>query len=77
MTDKTCQACETGDLSQHTCNLGQLYALDAIGWDDYIEITRQWLEHYPPDIFTGISGDPGVKFILGVRNALAALDAER
>lgn len=43
------------------------------GWKDYIALTRKWLEHYPPDIFTGVSGDPGSVFIVAIRNAVAKL----
>ena len=42
-------------------------------WNTYIEITTAWLEKYPPDIFTGESGDAGPVFVVAVRDALAAL----
>lgn len=42
-------------------------------WKTYIEITERWLEKYPPDIFTGISGDSGPLFVVAIRNAMAAL----
>lgn len=42
-------------------------------WQTYIELTKQWLTHYPADIVDGSSGDPGPLFVVAVRNALAAL----
>ena len=42
-------------------------------WLTYIGITKRWLEHYPEDIFTGVSGDPGPLFVVAVRKALEAL----
>ena len=42
-------------------------------WVTYIGLTKAWLEKYPPDIFTGVSGDPGPLFVVALRNALAAL----
>ena len=48
----------------------------SLNWDEYIAYTREWLEHYPETIFTGISGDPGALFIVAVRKALKDLDDE-
>jgi len=45
-----------------------------IGWEDYLLITRKWLEHYPLDIFTGVTGEPGVMFILAIRKAIEDFD---
>jgi len=45
-------------------------------WKTYIEITSKWLEKYPPDIFTGVSGDSGPLFVVAIRKALAALEDE-
>ena len=45
-------------------------------WHDYIHITKNWLKFYPPDIFTGESGDKGPLFVVAVRKALAALETE-
>jgi len=42
-------------------------------WVTYVTLTRIWLEKYPPDIFTGVSGDPGPLFVVAVRNALIEL----
>ena len=42
-------------------------------WETYIALTKKWLEHYPPDIFTGVSGDPGPLFVVAVRKAIRAL----
>ncbi len=44
-------------------------------WADFIEITRNWLTKYPPDIFTGVSGDSGPVFVVAIRGALAELDS--
>lgn len=46
------------------------------GWCEYIELTQKWLEKYPPDIFTGVSGDRGQVFVVAIRKALAALQQE-
>ena len=43
-------------------------------WKTYIDITSKWLEKYPPDIFTGVSGDPGPLCVVAVRAALEKLD---
>ena len=43
-------------------------------WKTYIKITKLWLEKYPPDIFTGISGDSGPVFVVAIRKAIAALE---
>lgn len=45
-------------------------------WKTYITITEKWLEKYPPDIFTGVSGDLGPLFVVAIRNALAALQEQ-
>ena len=47
--------------------------LEDPGWEQFINLSTQWLEKYPPDIFTGESGDPGPLFVVALRNALAAL----
>ena len=39
------------------------------GWQGMIDVLDEWLKHYPPDIFTGVSGDPGALFIVSLRNA--------
>ena len=46
-------------------------------WTTYIAITETWLEKYPPDIFTGVSGDSGPLFVVAVRAALDKLKAEK
>lgn len=45
-------------------------------WLTYIELTKQWLAHYPADIFDGSSGAPGPLFVVAIRNALAALEGK-
>ena len=45
-------------------------------WRTYIEITQTFLKHYPPDIFTGVSGSKGSLFVVAIRNALAALQEQ-
>jgi len=52
----------------------QPWCKDLTGWHEYIAVTREWLEHYPEDIFTGVSGDPGALFIVAIRKALKELD---
>ncbi len=58
--------------------LPEIERLNAIieepNWVDFIKVTRSWLTKYPPDIFTGISGDPGPVFVVAIRGALAELD---
>ena len=43
-------------------------------WKTYIELTEQWLTHYPADIFDGSSGDKGPLFVVAVRKALQNLE---
>lgn len=45
-----------------------------LGWFEYIEVTKEFLIGYPEDIFTGASGDPGPKFIVALRKAIAELE---
>lgn len=42
-------------------------------WKTYIGLTEKWLEKYPPDIFTGESGDSGPVFVVAIRAALYKL----
>ena len=51
-------------------------ALENPGWEQFISLTTQWLEKYPPNIFDGSSGDKGPLFVVALRNALAALKQE-
>ena len=44
-------------------------------WKDYIALTKTWLEKYPPDIFTGESGDKGPLFVVALREAVKELEA--
>ena len=46
----------------------------ALGWTTFIELTKEWLEKYPEDIYTGESKDSGPLFVVAVRKALAALE---
>ena len=50
--------------------------LDRPSWDDYLKITEAWLRIYPPAIFTGESGDSGPLFVVAIRKAVQALEAE-
>ena len=50
--------------------------LENPGWEQFISLTTQWLEKYPPNIFDGSSGDKGPLFVVALRNALAALKQE-
>ena len=44
-------------------------------WEGVVKIGRALLDHYyPPDIFTGISGDSGPQYIVALREALARID---
>jgi len=51
----------------------QVKELEDPGWEQFINLATQWLEKYPPDIFTGESGDPGPLFVVALRSAIAAL----
>ena len=42
-------------------------------WVDFMDITDNFLAHYPPDIFTGVSGDSGPLFVVALRKAKEAL----
>ena len=53
--------------------LAQVKELEDPSWEQFINLTTQWLEKYPPNIFDGSSGDPGPLFVVALRNALAAL----
>ena len=44
---------------------------------EYVDLTKGWLEKYPPDIFTGESGDPGPLFVVAIRTAIEGLDKAR
>ena len=45
-------------------------------WSDFMEISDNFLAHYPPDIFTGASGDPAPLFVVALRKAKQALEGE-
>lgn len=45
-----------------------------LGWTTFVELTKEWLEKYPEDIFTGESGDSGPTFVVAVRKAIADLE---
>jgi hypothetical protein len=45
-------------------------------WEAVVLIGRELLdEHYPADVFTGVSGDPGPEYIVALRKALAKIGA--
>jgi len=44
--------------------------LDEIGFDEFLTICERFLKHYPEDIFTGTSNDPGPVFIVELRNTV-------
>jgi len=48
--------------------------LEEPAWDDFIALTRAWLEKYPTDIFNGSSGDPGPLFTVGLHKLIKELD---
>lgn len=39
------------------------------GFHLFVSITDKFLEHCPPDLFTGESGDIGPEFVVGLRRA--------
>jgi len=68
---------ELADMEEYIKELEQkVTELTDPGWETYIEITQQWLTHYPDHIFDGSSGDKGPLFVVAVRVALAALIQE-
>ena len=44
-----------------------------MGFENFVSVATRWLENYPPDIFTGVSGDPGPVFVVAIRNAIKAM----
>jgi len=64
----------------HDCNPDEweafhdiLNAFDEPGFEVFGEITDAFLKNYPPDVFTGESGDPGAVFVAGLRKLREAL----
>ena len=47
-----------------------------IGFNDFVNLTTNWLKKYPPDIFNGSSGDAGPVFTVAIRTAINALCAK-
>jgi hypothetical protein len=47
------------------------------GFHAFVAITDRFLVHYPADLFTGESGDPGPVFVAGLRKAREAYAAAR
>ena len=45
-----------------------------LGFDDFISLTRQFLERYPATVFDGSSGDSGALFVVVLRKAVEKLD---
>lgn len=65
------------DRDEHIAELeAKVERLEDPDWLTYIELTKQWLAHYPADIFDGSSGAPGPLFVVAIRNALAVLEGE-
>jgi hypothetical protein len=55
----------------------QVEAVEDPTFEEMVERLTWWLdEHYPADIFTGVSGNPGPVFVVAVRAAIAALGEE-
>ena len=50
--------------------------IDDPSWLDFMEITDNFLAHYPTDIFTGVSGDAGPLFVVALRKAKRALEGD-
>lgn len=51
-----------------------MYGPDRWTWNTLVLVARQILdEHYPADVFTGESGDPGAVFVHHLRTALSVL----
>jgi len=60
--------------------LSEIVREDPAAWsfDTLLFIGRKMLaEVYPPDIFTGESGDSGPEFIVALRRAIARIDEKR
>ena len=69
---------ETRDkLSRAMERIAQLEAkIDDPSWLDFMEICNNFLAHYPPDIFTGVSGDPGPLFVVALRAAIQEVETD-
>ncbi len=51
--------------------------IDSCGFDFLLYIGKKILDkHYPEDIFTGVSGDPGPVYIVALREALNQIEKE-
>jgi len=46
-------------------------------FNEFVEITKKFLEKYPASVFTGESGDPGPLFVVGLRKLIEELENER
>ena len=44
------------------------------GFKAFIAMAERFLEHYPPSVFTGVSGDVGPFFVVGLRELLKEYD---
>lgn len=44
-------------------------------FDEFVTMSKKFLEKYPADVFTGASGDPGPRFIVGLRKLVEELGA--
>lgn len=46
------------------------------GFDGFVEICKEFLTHYPPDIFVGgkADTDSGVEFVVNLRKAVAKIE---
>jgi hypothetical protein len=64
-------------LAEVTRLRAQVEAVQDPTFEEMVERLTWWLdEHYPADIFTGVSGNPGPVFVVAVRAAIAALGEE-
>ncbi len=67
----------SGGLDLHQEAADEIEMLENPDCATWMTITDTWLEKNPPDIFTGVSGDPGPVFIVALRKALEALNKEQ
>jgi hypothetical protein len=53
-----------------------LRSIDAWSFDDLVAMAKRILdERYPADIFTGVSGDLGPRFVVALREMIAEIEA--
>ena len=50
---------------------------EPFAFDRFVVLAERFLTNYPADIFTGVSGDPGPRFVVALRTAVETLNRAR